>query len=420
MARLGLVAMKASYISILLVALGASACADATRSGDSSTARDSAGVEIIESRAPRWIGDGWQVAAEPLVTIGLVEGDAAYLFSNIEGAVFLTDGRIAVADRGSSQLRFYNSSGAYEGFAGGPGEGPGELGYIRGLERCGGDSLYVFEIDYRNVVFGSDGRYLRQARPYDLNSTDRRPYLLRCATNGYYAAVGWEDRTAPPTIGFYRAEARAWILAPSHTQPSEQIVSIDDADLAIIADLGSVLSSERVGTERGSRPHPFGRATQIAITPTALYMGTGETHEVKRFSLSGRLERIVRWSGEELEITDADLEAYREATLANVSAADRPAVERGLRELPMSPALPAFQGIEVDSEGNLWVQRFRRPGDDSMQWLIFDPAGVWLGSIHVPARFEITEIVENRLLGIERDDLGVERVLVYEIIKPAS
>jgi hypothetical protein len=412
--------MKAQTVSFLLIALGTSACSDATRPGDFFTARDSAGIEIVESRAPAWNGDGWQIADEPRVTIGLVEGDPAYLFSNIEGAAFLADGRIAVADRGSSQLRFYNSSGAYEGFAGGPGEGPGELGYIRDLERCGGDSLYVFEIDYQNVVFGSDGQYVREARPYDQNSPDRRPYLLRCATNGYYASVGWEDRTGPPTIGFYRAEARAWILAPSHAQPSEPIVSIDHAGLAIITDLGSVLSGERVGTERGSRPHPFGRATQIAITPTALYLGTGETHEVKRFSPSGRLERIVRWYGEGLEITDADLEAYREATLANVSAADRPAVERGLRELPMPPALPAFRRIEADSDGNLWVQRFRRPGDDSMQWLIFDPAGVWLGSIRGPAQFEITDMVDNRLLGIERDDLGVERVLVYEVIKPAS
>jgi hypothetical protein len=412
--------MKTQTISFLLIALGTSACADGTRSGDSSTVRDSAGIEIVESRAPAWNGEDWQVADEPTVRIGLVEGDPAYLFANVEGAVFLADGRIAVADRGSSQLRFYSSSGAYERFAGGPGEGPGELGYIRDLERCGADSLYVFEIDYQNVVFGADGQYLREARPYDQNSPDRRPYLLRCATNGYYAAVGWEDLTGPPTVGFYRAEARAWILAPSHSQPSEPIVSIEDAGLSIITDLGPVLSSERVGTERGSRPHPFGRATQIAITPTALYLGTGETPEVRRFTFSGRLERIVRWSGEGLEITEADIAAYREAQLAAVSAADRPAVERGLRELPMPPALPAFQRIEADSDGNLWVQRFRRPGETSMQWLIFDPDGVWLGSVRVPAQFEITDIANNRLLGIARDDLGVERVLVYEIIKPAS
>jgi hypothetical protein len=55
-----------------------------------------------------------------------------------------------------------------------------------------------------------------------------------------------------------------------------------------------------------------------------------------------------------------------------------------------------------------------------MQWLIFDPDGAWLGSVRVPAQFEITDIANNRLLGIARDDLGVERVLVYEIIKPAS
>jgi hypothetical protein len=409
--------MKTPAMAMVLAFLAACTAGDPSRS--SVVTRDSAGIEIIESLAPEWTdASAWRIAADPSVEIGLVEGKPEYLFSNIEGAAFLADGRIAVADRGSSQLRFFTESGTFERFVGGPGDGPGELGYIRGLGRCGADSLYVFEIDYQNVVFGPAGEYVREARPYGQSTLDRRPYALRCARNGYYAAVGWEDLTGPPRIGLYRADAKAWILAPAHSAPTEIIGGIPESGLVLVAELGTVLSSERLGTERGSRPHPFGRATRIAMTPTAIYMGSGEASEIRRFSLGGLLDRIVRWSGPDLSIRDADIEAYRAAQLANVSAADRPALERSLRELPMPPALPAFERIETDAEGNLWVQQFQRPGQAEHEWTVFDPRGVWLGSIELPARLEVTDISGDAILGIARDDLGVERIHAYALLKP--
>jgi hypothetical protein len=336
----------------------------------------------------------------------------------VEGALLLDDGRIVVADRGSAQVRFYDSAGVFQNFVGGPGDGPGELGYIRGLGRCGADSIYVWELDYQNVVFSSEGEYVREARPYPMDSRERRPYALRCATNGYYAAVGWENLDGPPTIGFYRAEANAWILGPDYAQIPDPLAVIPNAGLVIAAELGTVLSSERVGHTNGSRPHPFGRATRVALTSDAVYMGTGEGYEIRQYALDGSVVRITRWTGSDLSITDADLEAYRAAALANVPDAARPAVERDLRDLPLPSAFPAFEQIETDGSGRVWVKQFQRPTAPGHAWTILDTDGAWLGSVQLPTDFEVTYIASDVVLGIARDDLGVERIRVYDIVKP--
>jgi hypothetical protein len=168
-------------------------------------------VQIVESLAPLWVdGEAWSVASEPDLEIGLMEGPSEFLFQFIRGAILLPDDRIAVADLGSSEVRFFDRSGDFLSLVGGPGDGPGELGRIRGLGLCGADSLFVFEGDYQTVVFSPSGSYVRAARPY--SERQGRPYQADCAPNGNYVAVGWPER-APCMNGFYRAEAPAWTLA---------------------------------------------------------------------------------------------------------------------------------------------------------------------------------------------------------------
>jgi hypothetical protein len=406
---------------VLFPLVVAAACGGDAEPGPQIVVRDSAGIEIVESSAERWTADeAWLVQSEPRVRIGLTEGAPEYLFSNIEGALLLADGRIAVADRGSSELRFYTADGVFERAIGGPGEGPGEMGYIRDLGRCGADSLFVFEIDFTNVVFTASGDYVREARPYEGDSRLRRPYALRCATNGHYAAVGWENLDGPRSIGFYRAESDVWILAPTHASHSTAAESVPGASLAFTAELGTMLSSERIGHVNGSRPHPFGRALRFAVSEDAVYLGTGEAFELRRYSWVGHLDRLIRWPGTDLTIRDADLAAYRAAQLDSVSPDARPALERTLMDMPMPPAFPAFQRIEVDPEGNLWIEEFRRPGQLDHRWIVIHPDGALLGTVALPGELVVFNIGSNAIIGVTRDALGVERVQVHDLHRPSD
>ena len=389
--------------------------------------RDSAGIQIVESSRPMWSEDSvWTLSAEPVLRIGVVEGDSPYLFSNVEGALLRPDGGLIVADRGSSEIRYFDKTGAHEFSVGRPGEGPGEFGYIRSLGRCGADSLFVFEIDHQFKVFTADGVYVRQARPYDTQTVDRRPYALRCADTGYFVAVGWEPRVAsgrpsgaPSEIGFYRAEAPVWILGPNHLV-GPGLATIDHAQLTIATDIGTFLSSERIGSATGSRPHPFGRSLHLGVSRGGILLGTGESAEMRQYSYDGVLQKVIRWPVPDLTIGAEDIAAYRAAQLEMVSEDRRPALERSLAEMPMPPALPAYTRIELDADGSIWVSEFSKPSRPAANWLVFNRSGELLGRVRVPVDLEITHIGSDHLVGIERDDLGVERIVVYNIRKLSS
>ena len=86
--------------------------------------------------------------------------------------------RIVIADRGSSEAPFSDRRGDFLSRIGGPGDGSGELGFIRGMGLCGADSLFVSE---------------HAAGPYQSGDRPRRPYRLNCAPSGDYVAVGWPE-----------------------------------------------------------------------------------------------------------------------------------------------------------------------------------------------------------------------------------
>ena len=56
-------------------------------------------------------------------------------------------------------------------------------------------------------------------------------------------------------------------------------------------------------------------------------------------------------------------------------------------------------------------------GDAPSEWVVFDGSGRMLGSVTTPAGLEVTEIGEDFVLGIWRDELDVQHVQLYELMK---
>ena len=84
---------------------------------------------------------------------------------------------------------------------------------------------------------------------------------------------------------------------------------------------------------------------------------------------------------------------------------------------------PAFRRIYPDPSGHVWVElpnpEHPAPGSGvPTTWDVFDPSGAWLGSVEFPARFFVFEIGEGYVAGVWKDEMDVERVRVYELVKP--
>jgi hypothetical protein len=127
-------------VATALLAAGSliGACGDARDPDASVIRRDSAGIAIVETPVALWADDAqWTVDPEPVLSIGLTEGDENYLFGEIAGIVRLDDGTIVVADGQARLIRYYDAQGVFIRQVGGQGGGPTDFDYLAALWHCG-------------------------------------------------------------------------------------------------------------------------------------------------------------------------------------------------------------------------------------------------------------------------------------------
>ena len=63
--------------------------------------------------------------------------------------------------------------------------------------------------------------------------------------------------------------------------------------------------------------------------------------------------------------------------------------------------------------GNTWGHS--APGSDHGRAVI-SPDGEWLGQVEAPPRFRILDVTGGLVLGVLRDEMDVENVVVYELV----
>ena len=73
---------------------------------------------VVESDGPR--DPDLILADEPLVRIGVIDGDLEYIFGSVTGAVRLDDGSVVVADEQSYNVRRFDSGGRHMWTSGRP------------------------------------------------------------------------------------------------------------------------------------------------------------------------------------------------------------------------------------------------------------------------------------------------------------
>ena len=132
----------------------------------------------------------------------------------------------------------------------------------------------------------------------------------------------------------------------------------------------------------------------------------------------GTLERIVRLAEERPVRTDAHLEAWVRGSTGDREPMDDPQVAAALRryeEMPMPDRLPAWNSLLISGSGEIWARRFAIRGAETVPRDVFGADGSFLGQVTAPASLRIQHIADGRLTVISTDDLGVERVEVYEV-----
>ena len=363
--------------------------------------RDSAGIRIVENPLPPEDSRlDWQIGPEPTLSIGELEGEKPYLLHFVRNTMRLRDGRIVVANGGSNELRFFDAMGNHLASRGGRGEGPGELGRLLRIDPWPGDSILARDAPNQGIsVFDSDGNY---GRTFTLADHGFVPGFLWTAfyptgDGGMIVGSNWEQRGVDDTR----------IL-------DEIKVQIRDGKGELRSDLGTHPGTESNDTRWATI---YYRRSVVVPWGDLVIISTNCRYELKAFTRDGTLARIVR-RGHELRAPT------EEEVMAQIEVSTRPGT--GLEEMRRRRQItvvaeyhPAYRGAMSDAAGYLWVREYDFPFEErpAPLWTVFDPDGRMLGLLETPRGLSVNEIGEDYILGVARDELGVERVQLWPLVR---
>jgi hypothetical protein len=392
--------------AIIAVGLGAS-CRAHDKSPETTLARDSAGIEVIEFPiAPPAAAAAWRTADTPLVSIGGEDGPGQQLHQVI-GAYRLANGAIVAANAGTFELLYYSPAGEWVRTSGRNGGGPGEFQSMDDVWLSGDDSVLVFDRSVRRLsVFGPDGAYVRSLQiadsgrpPQVLGRFADGTYLIRVADS--FSPQGTEQR------GLRREPYRLYRYSPA----GEPLAHLGDFPGM------EVFVSDAQGRFSVSVP-PFGRNTFFAVGGDEFWAGDNAFYTLQAFDASGAPKRMLRRTGPQAALQRAEIEAEKARRLeASPSAESRRRTEARFREMSLPESPPAFRGILVDRAKRLWVAEWLRPEAGGLEWTVFGPSGSRMARTILPRGFSPLDVGDDFVLGVWRDDLGVEHLRLYQLVK---
>jgi hypothetical protein len=343
----------------------------------------------------------WTVAAKPSVSIGEVEAAQEYMFSQVVGAVRLSDGRLVVANGGSNEVRVYDASGKHLSTLGRAGGGPGEFQTLRALWLLPADTLLAVDARNNRVTVYTPGPTL--SRSFQLQSV--AGISGRLADGSYLLTVG---------------------VAPSMDMKDFQgLIEFNGLVLRRSAEATTVDTVARAKgghsyvnpTTRRQYPFPFGRTAQIAVAPARFYYADTHSTEVGIYDPTGKRLGSVKLRPSSRPLTDADIEKWIEVDLARRNAAQKLDARNDFKQIPPLKRTPEFAAMKVDDLGNLWVRHYGPPFDPSPNWDVYDANGAPLARVRLPARFDPFHIGRDFLVGVRKDELDVEHIEVYRLTR---
>jgi hypothetical protein len=382
-------------------------CESAESSG--AVVTDSAGVVIVQN--PEMDLTQWQLSQQPLVAIGSETRGDEYQMFRVQGAVRMSDGRIAVANSGTSEVRIYDDTGEFITSSGSDGDGPGEFRAITSLQRLPGDTLFVYDRSLaRYSILDPNGGFVRSSSMVGGDGGPGSPMALGLFGNGYVPA----QQTRGGIFAFVAGEAE-----DPNTEMSVEFLLLRGPDSGATT-IGTYPAQQtRITMGEGSISvirNPLAPETYAVADRNALFVGHSGAYEIHRYDETGAIDRIVRHVVHANPITDAEIDALIERGKESAPNADAArGIEASYRAMEYPETFPLFDDLLIDQVGWLWVRDYLRPTDEIGRWRIYSPDGVMTAQVFAPRDFTLMDAGRDYVLGRLRDELDLERVMLFAL-----
>lgn len=327
--------------------------------------------------------------------IGSEAGPAS--FGRVEAVELGRDGTVFVLDGIAHQLRAFGPDGSHRWSVGREGEGPGEFLAPVGLTIHASGDIWVIDPEVqRATVVGPSGKVL--------------------ATHHLPAGMALS-----PWPGRFDGRGRLYSYAPDPVDSYEFRIIRYDGSLRPTATLTppndrSLDEFHEGRTARGSHMR-----TRVPFTPRLIWrLDSGGSFvwartDAIRFLRRGAdgedIELSALQSGR-LRVTSADLEAALDRL--------RRFEERGgtVDRARIPRTKPPLQTFVLDDRDRIWSVSASGSDADHRVVEVFEPDGDHVATVRLPfaiASFPVPVIYGDRIVGVERDRYGIERVVVAEV-----
>lgn len=339
-----------------------------------------------------------RVVPEPLVSLGGPGAEGATQFFQVTNVQLDPDDRLWVSDWQAGELRVFEADGSHAFTRGRRGEGPGEFTAIRLLGMYAEDTVVVADgANGSMTIYDRNGALIRSER---LNSGDEvfpRPFAV------------FSDGSI---LGQVPVQYRSDDVDPGATLRTSVRIRRFFTDREPLPIVETFSGPSWIWNGRALIPIPFTANAAFDLRSDTLHLAMGPAFRVGVYEG----DRVVRMYGVDRDartVTSRDIDEYREI-VREVYPEDLHEGLLAALDHPERPIVsPAYTRLLIADDGAVWAGS---PSSD-VAWDVFGEAGELLGQVAMPLDFYAMSIRGGRIAGVWRDDLQVEYVRVYQLMR---
>ncbi len=373
----------------------------------------------------------------PVFEVGAAEGNDWEMFTRVEQVAFDRADNLYVLDGGASRVLVFDRAGKFVRQFGRKGGGPGEFQVPIGLMVQADGMVAVADLASRSYsLFQADGKYLRSV-PF------AEGWMPGAFTGGGLAAhprggVVATMRPAPTMrpdgiarSGSIQSTPIVWQSFAEGARP----VRLFDAPAEI--DTRSQASEPRPGerriTMRMSIPVFTPRVNWGVLSSGGVVVSHTPGYTLKIMDGNGQVERYIQRPMRERKVTERDRERERERRREAMRTGEgirvvttggggahgaaqltKQVMEESIRDMEFAETIPAIQNLRVDGAGRFWVERTGAMWGEPGPIDVVTSEGRYLGTV-TGQKLPLAFSASGRAAYVEKDDLGVERVVVKQL-----